>query len=223
MDKPPFKPTQVRVGVLRVLLEYPDQLSGLGIARKLYRGPFWWTGSADITPALMRLETVGWVTSRWEEGTERPRKRLYNIDYEHEGVARDLVDRYGATRSFADRVINALWLTPLAARVYERELQYGLNEHHPRLTAGPWFVTEEDLVGGWAVRTTPEPPSTGRGVTIADFMRREDAEFCVAVRNGLVLPRNAPIELRGAFVSDLTIDKNGWLRLKPKPGESEDS
>ena len=84
--------------------------------------------------------------------------------------------------------------SPFGARFYERELQYGLAEHHPHLTAGPWFVTEEDLVGGWAVRTVPEPPSTGHGVTIADFMRREDAEFCVAVRNGLVLPRNAPIE-----------------------------
>lgn len=221
MEKPPFKPTQVRVGVLRILLEYPDQLNGLGIARKLYRGPIWWSGIGDVTPALMRLETVGWVDSRWDDRTERPRKRLYRIVPEHEADARDLVDQHRAIRSLGDRALSAMIFSPLRARFYERELQYGLNEHHPYLTAGPWFVTEEDLVGGWAVRTVPEPPSTGHGVTLADFMRREDAEFCAAVRNGLVLPRNAPIAARGAFVSDITIDKNGWLWVKPKPEESE--
>lgn len=221
MDKPPFKPTQVRVDVLRVLLECPDQLSGLGIARKLYRGPLWWSGSADVHPALMRLETVKWVASRWDNRTGYPRKRLYRIVPEREADARDLVDQHGASRSFGDRFLRAVGLNPIEARFYERELRFGLNEHHPYLTAGPWFVTEEDLVGGWAVRTVPEPPSTGHGVTIADFMRREDAEFCVAVRNDLVLPRNAPLAVRGAFVSDITIDKNGWLWLKPKEEESE--
>lgn len=216
MDKPPFKPTQARVNVLRVLLEYPDQLTGLGIARTLYRGPLWWSGSADITPALMRLETVGWVTSRWDDRTERPRKRLYRIAPEHEAAARNLVDQHRATRSLMDRLLSAIAFNPIGARFYQRELQFELGERHPHLTAGPWFVAEEDLVGGWAVRTVPEPPSTGHGVTIADFMRREDAEFCAAVRNGLVLPRNAPIGVRGAFVSDLTIDKNGWLWLKER-------
>lgn len=216
MDQPPFKPTQARVGVLRVLLEYPDQLSGLGIARKLYRGPLWWSGIADVISALMRLETVGWVASRWDERTPRPHKRLYRIVPEREADARDLVDQHGAVRSFGDRLLSAIGLNPIEARFYQRELQYGLNEHHPHLTAGPWFVTEEDLVGGWAVRTVPEPPSTGHGVTIADFMRREDAEFCAAVRNDLVLPRNAPIKVRGARTDNITIDKNGWLWLKDR-------
>jgi hypothetical protein len=56
-------------------------------------------------------------------------------------------------------------------------------------------------------------------VTIADFMRREDAEFCVAVRNSLVLPRNAPAAVRGARCGDITIDKNGWLGLKSERKE----
>lgn len=216
MDQPPFKPTQARVGVLRVLLEHPDQLSGLDITLKLYRGPLRLLGIGDVTPALMRLETVGWVDSRWGDRTEGARKRLYRIVPKHEADALDLVDRYRTVRSFGDRVFSAMMFSSLRARFYQRELQFGLAEHHPRLTAGPWFVTEEDLVGGWAVRTVPEPPSTGHGVTIADFMRREDAEFCVAVRNGLVLPRNAPLSVRGAFVSDLIIDKNGWLWLKER-------
>jgi DNA-binding PadR family transcriptional regulator len=219
MDKLLFKPTQVRVGVLRVLLEYPDQLNGLAIARKLYGGPLWWTGSADVHPALMRLETVGWVTSRWDDRTGYPRKRLYRIAPEHEADALDLVDQHRAVRSLGDRTLSAMAFSPLRARFYQRELQFGLNEHHPHLTAGPWFVTEEDLVGGWAVRTVPESPSTGHGVTIADFMRREDAEFCVAVRNGLVLSRNAPAGVRGALTSDMAIDKNGWLWLKSERKE----
>lgn len=119
-------------------------------------------------------------------------------------------------RTFFDRFISAFAFNPIESHFYQQELQHTLAHDHPTLTVGPWFVTEEDLVGGWAVRTVPEPPSTGRGVTIADFMRREDAEFCAAVRNQLGPPRRAPIALRGAFVSDLYIDNDGDLHLKPE-------
>lgn len=119
-------------------------------------------------------------------------------------------------RSLVERFITAFCFNPIESRFYRRELQQALTDHHPHVLVGPWFVTEEDLVGGWAVRTVPEPPSTGHGVTIADFMRREDAEFCASARNNLLLPRPAPIGVRGARTSDITIDQNGWLWLKER-------
>lgn len=34
----------------------------------------------------------------------------------------------------------------------------------------PWYPMPEDTIGGWCVMTTPDPPSTGRGFYIADFI-----------------------------------------------------
>lgn len=77
-------------------------------------------------------------------------------------------------------------------------------------TDGPWFVTPEDLVGGWCVRTVDEPPSTGRGRTVADFMRREDALLCVAARNAYLGEPTDP-GLATAATDTIGIDEDGHL------------
>lgn len=80
-------------------------------------------------------------------------------------------------------------------------------------THGPWYVTEDDLVGGWCVRTSPLPPSSGHGVSVADFMREADARLCAAARN-LHLGRPAPRYLAEGETTDLAVDADGHLVLR---------
>ncbi|GAA1454186.1 hypothetical protein [Nocardiopsis tropica] len=44
-------------------------------------------------------------------------------------------------------------------------------------TEGPWYPVANDLVGGWCVSQQDAPPSQSRGGSVADFIRREDAEW----------------------------------------------
>lgn len=90
-----------------------------------------------------------------------------------------------------------------------------LAEQSQTVTDGPWFVTKEDLVGGWCVRTINEPPSSGRGITIADFIREEDARLCATARNLQGRNHEADAGLRAATTDRLAIAENGQLYLKP--------
>lgn len=90
-----------------------------------------------------------------------------------------------------------------------------LAEDSENATDGPWWVTEDDLIGGWCVRTIGQPPSSGRGITIADFMRREDARICATARN-LTVQTEAIAGIRAALTADMAIAEDGTLYLNPR-------
>lgn len=46
---------------------------------------------------------------------------------------------------------------------------------------GPWYVNENDLIGGWAIGTERGPVSGGRSRdNVADFMEQANANLIVA-------------------------------------------
>jgi DNA-binding PadR family transcriptional regulator len=64
--------------VLEAFLEEPgEQLAGADVARRGH------LASGTLYPILLRLESAGWLTSRWENidpsDAGRPRRRLYRI------------------------------------------------------------------------------------------------------------------------------------------------
>lgn len=122
-------------------------------------------------------------------------------------------EREDMSRSFWKQVLSTMtWhMIPITGddkRRWER-----LAKDSENATDGPWFVTEEDLVGGWCVRTIDKPPSSGRGITIADFIREEDARLCAAARN-LHMGFEAKPDVRAAETSDIAIADDGRLYLK---------
>lgn len=70
-----------------------------------------------------------------------------------------------------------------------------------RPTPAPWFVVEDDDIGGWAVANTDAAPSRHdpeRGHRmIANFNRREDAELVVALRNLASVDLHRQLEEQG--------------------------
>lgn len=95
------------------------------------------------------------------------------------------------------------------------DLTQVLTEAAQAATDGPWFATPDDLVGGWCVRTVDAPPSTGRGRTVADFMRREDALLCAAARNAHLDQPGDP-NLAAADTDTIGIDDDGHLYRRPR-------
>jgi len=81
------------------------------------------------------------------------------------------------------------------------------------VTDGPWYVVENDVIGGWSISTAVTPVSMGRGVVIADFMRRVDAELCVRARNNVAAGATPEI-VRSAPTSQLRVAEDGALHLK---------
>jgi PadR family transcriptional regulator, regulatory protein PadR len=64
--------------VLEAFLESPtDPLSGADVAKRGH------LASGTLYPILLRLESAGWLTSRWEQvdpsSVGRPRRRLYRL------------------------------------------------------------------------------------------------------------------------------------------------
>lgn len=61
--------------VLAVLLEHRDACWGLIVIKQSGRPP------GTVYPILDRLETLGWITSSWEEANERsgPRRRYIRL------------------------------------------------------------------------------------------------------------------------------------------------
>jgi PadR family transcriptional regulator PadR len=71
--------TMTTQAVLRAFLEHPgDELYGLEVCSKAG------LPSGTIHPILARLETAGWLDSRWEEADPgqigRPRRRFYRLN-----------------------------------------------------------------------------------------------------------------------------------------------
>ena len=73
--EPLAKTTTATADVLDILLGAPDPTWGLQIVKQTGRP------AGSVYPILERLERLGWVTSQWEDDTERsgPRRRLYDL------------------------------------------------------------------------------------------------------------------------------------------------
>jgi DNA-binding transcriptional ArsR family regulator len=86
-------PAGVRIAAC-VFLEVPShQTYGLEVIRRTH------LKSGTVYPLLDRLESMGWVTSRWEDvdpaSEGRPRRRLYSLTAEGVSVARQVLREYG--------------------------------------------------------------------------------------------------------------------------------
>ena len=81
MGRKPERPLRISLQTLRVLepfLENPtDELSGADLQKRSR------IASGTLYPILLRLESAGWFTSRWESvdpaSVGRPRRRLYRL------------------------------------------------------------------------------------------------------------------------------------------------
>ncbi|MET8858662.1 helix-turn-helix transcriptional regulator [Streptomyces sp. NPDC004579] len=88
-------PTQL---VLRALLEKPtEELYGLEICTRAQ------LASGTIHPILARLESIGWLISRWEDVDPheqgRPRRRYYRLSPDGAASAREALARTTASRN----------------------------------------------------------------------------------------------------------------------------
>jgi PadR family transcriptional regulator, regulatory protein PadR len=88
-------PTQL---VLRALLEKPAEESyGLEICARAQ------LASGTIHPILARLESIGWLISRWEDVDPheqgRPRRRYYRLSPDGAVCAREALARATASRN----------------------------------------------------------------------------------------------------------------------------
>ncbi|MGW5731638.1 MULTISPECIES: PadR family transcriptional regulator [Streptomyces] len=88
-------PTQL---VLRAFLEKPaEELYGLEVCARAQ------LASGTIHPILARLESIGWLVSRWEEADPheqgRPRRRYYRLSPDGTVSAREALARTTARRN----------------------------------------------------------------------------------------------------------------------------
>lgn len=79
--------TPATADTLSALLNAQDPTWGLEIIKNTGRP------AGSIYPILDRLENLGWVTSAWEENTDRkgPRRRLYQLTAEGAKAAPDVI------------------------------------------------------------------------------------------------------------------------------------
>lgn len=91
--------TPATVDVLRVLVESAGQVWGLLVVKETGRP------AGSVYPILERLEGAGWVTSAWEDATERsgPRRRLYELSEAGAEAAREVIAQRRESRARATR------------------------------------------------------------------------------------------------------------------------
>ncbi|MFB0834268.1 PadR family transcriptional regulator [Arthrobacter halodurans] len=79
--------TPATARVLEVLLDAKAPIWGLLVVKGTGKK------AGTVYPILDKLESAGWVTSQWEESTERkgPRRRYYRIEPSAHAVALDYV------------------------------------------------------------------------------------------------------------------------------------
>lgn len=79
--------TPATVDVLNALLNDEAPIWGLLVVRQTGRP------AGSVYPILERLEGSGWVTSNWEDDSERtgPRRRLYELTSDGAAAAREVV------------------------------------------------------------------------------------------------------------------------------------
>lgn len=46
-----------------------------------------------------------------------------------------------------------------------------------------WYAKENDLIGGWCIMSTDDPPSTQKGFPIGDFLTEELTNYIVELHN----------------------------------------
>ncbi|WP_167051851.1 helix-turn-helix transcriptional regulator [Salinibacterium sp. ZJ77] len=87
--------TSATADVLSELLSSPDPVWGLQIISRSGRP------AGSVYPILERLERAGWVTSAWEDDSQRSgaRRRLYRLTADGAVAAREAVARVAAGRS----------------------------------------------------------------------------------------------------------------------------
>jgi PadR family transcriptional regulator PadR len=84
--------TPATVDVLRVLAAVDGECWGLLVVKQSGRPP------GSVYPILERLETAGWVTSVWEQDSDRsgPRRRFYNLTDDGALAASRAIARFDA-------------------------------------------------------------------------------------------------------------------------------
>jgi DNA-binding MarR family transcriptional regulator len=82
--------TSATIDVLAALTASSDASWGLAIIKQSGRP------AGSVYPILERLETSGWVTSSWEENSERPgpRRRYYELTAEGATAARSAISAF---------------------------------------------------------------------------------------------------------------------------------
>ena len=84
--------TAATIDVLSVLESSTEPSWGLAVIKSSGRP------AGSVYPILERLETSGWVTSSWEENSERsgPRRRYYSLTAEGATAARSAIASFSA-------------------------------------------------------------------------------------------------------------------------------
>lgn len=84
--------TGATVDVLRILLDAADPVWGLSAIKATGRKP------GTVYPILERLESAGWVGSRWEDDPSRPgpRRRYYELTDSGRVAAAQVVAEFDA-------------------------------------------------------------------------------------------------------------------------------
>lgn len=92
--QPLSRVTPATVDVLRTLVETSDPLWGLLVIRESGRP------AGSVYPILERLESMGWLSSHWEEDDSRvgPRRRYYELTVGGAVAARQVVAAFTAAR-----------------------------------------------------------------------------------------------------------------------------
>src|SRR3954470_117643 len=90
--EPLSRTTPATIDVLSVLSSSIEPSWGLAIIKQSGRP------AGSVYPILERLETSGWVTSSWEENSERsgPRRRYYALTAEGATAARSAISSFRA-------------------------------------------------------------------------------------------------------------------------------
>ena len=93
--------TAATVDVLIALLNHSESTWGLSIIKESSRP------AGSVYPILERLETSGWVTSRWEDNSDRPgpRRRYYELSTDGATAAREVVKNFTARTTIAPRPV----------------------------------------------------------------------------------------------------------------------
>jgi PadR family transcriptional regulator PadR len=76
--------TEATIAVLTALVQHAEPCWGLAVIKASGRP------AGSVYPILERLETAGWITSKWEEDSSRPgpRRRYYEVTEDGDAAAR---------------------------------------------------------------------------------------------------------------------------------------
>jgi PadR family transcriptional regulator PadR len=104
--------TPTTLAVLARLVESGDPTWGLQLVKATQ------LKSGTVYPILDRLEELGWVSSYWEQETERSgaRRRLYELTRDGRTAAETLVAKHGATGTAPAKTSEAPSINPGLAK-----------------------------------------------------------------------------------------------------------